>query len=149
VVGAAGTAKTTVRNPTDKPDTVISQEAGGSPTNGSLTNISGRNLLSAVAGSVDSIAAIRLAKNIVIDGILGADKGVYERDTTSAITLEGFAQDFGFVTRFDYLDANGMLVSEPALGGKLIDGAVVASAIKSASGSDTSLGSRSFLRGNS
>ena len=84
--------------------------------NGSLINLSARNLLSAVAGDINQIAAIQVASGIKIGsgvapfftpGIIGADK---------LPTLPGN----------DYLDSNGDKINEPVLDGRLVDGGLVA-----------------------
>ena len=98
--------------------------------NGSLTNLSARNLLSAVAGDINLIAAIQVASGIKIGsgvapfftpGIIGADK---------LPTLPGN----------DYLDSNGDKINEPVLDGRLVDGAFVAHKITD------SLAGRIYLR---
>ena len=98
--------------------------------NGSLINLSARNLLSAVAGDINQIAAIQVASGIKIGsgvapfftpGIIGADK---------LPTLPGN----------DYLDSNGDKINEPVLDSRLVDGAFVAHKITD------SLAGRIYLR---
>ena len=80
---------------------------GATKINGSVQNITARLLMSAVAGDVNSIAAIHAAKNIQITGALvGADK------------------DPVGPTR-DYFDLEGGIVDTPVLGGGLKDGAFI------------------------
>jgi hypothetical protein len=79
---------------------------GARKLNGSVQNITARLLMSAVAGDVNQIAAIHVAKNInIASGLVGSDKGV-----------------FGVK---EYLDIDGDIVQTPVLGGKLIDGAFI------------------------
>jgi hypothetical protein len=131
VVGAAGRDKAVVQNPVDKPDTFVAQPAGADPQNGSLINIQGHNLLAAVAGSVDAIAAIQLVKNVNIDFVAGADKGVYELGSDGKVLRTNLGLDFGLVgqSEKDFILDNGMLASTPDIGGKLIDGWLVAKTI--------------------
>jgi hypothetical protein len=93
--------------------------AGGLPAgggiNGSLTTINVGNLTSAVAGSVDRIAAIQSISGIKSSGLLGSDK----------IPLGNTP---------DYLDAASNPVNNVALGGSLIDGAIVGKVITGISG---------------
>jgi len=103
VAGAAGRIK------------AIAVEGGGfetqpAPGSGKLTgtvqNLTARLLMSAIAGDVNSIAAIHVAKNItILSGLVGADKGV-----------------FGTV---EYYDLDDNIVSTPVLGGRLLDGAFI------------------------
>jgi hypothetical protein len=80
---------------------------GATKINGSVQNVTARLLMSAVAGDVNSIAAIHAAKNINITGALvGADK------------------DPVGPTR-DYFDLEGGIVDTPVLGGGLKDGAFI------------------------
>ena len=98
--------------------------------NGSLINLSARNLLSAVAGDINLIAAIQVASGIKIGsgvapfftpGTIGADK-------------------FPTLPGNDYLDSNGDKINEPVLDGRLVDGGFVAHKITD------SLAGRIFLR---
>ena len=82
--------------------------------NGSLSSVLASNIMSAVAGSVDRIASIQLLTDVRVrteGAIFGADKAMPAPAT--------------FGTR-DYLDANGLLVTTPELGGELLDGAIIA-----------------------
>ncbi|MDB6150785.1 MAG: Na-Ca exchanger/integrin-beta4 [Chthoniobacter sp.] len=107
IVGAAGRIKTVEVSPG-----VFDSLPATFAVNGSLTGLSARNLMSAVAGDVNRIAAIQIASGLKIGsgtganftpGIVGADK-------------EGGP----------YRDANGDILQEPVLDGGLIDGALVA-----------------------
>ncbi len=80
-------------------------------SSGSLINVSARNIMSAVAGSVDRINAIANVSNLTTtigSAIYGADKG--------AVGL-------------GYFSSNGALLSglnaAPEIGGRLLDGAIV------------------------
>jgi hypothetical protein len=80
---------------------------GATKRNGTVQNVTARLLMSAIAGDVNSIAAIHVAKNInITGGLVGADKDPLGPDR-------------------DYRDLNGGIVSTPVLGGGLIDGAFV------------------------
>jgi hypothetical protein len=62
--------------------------------------------MSAVAGDVNQIAAIHVAKNInIAGGLVGSDKGV--------------------VGVKEYIDIDGDIIDTPVLGGALLDGAFV------------------------
>jgi len=108
VVGAAGRDKAVVFDPANNP--FVYETLASGARNGSLTSVSARGLMSAVAGSVDRIASIASTKNIaVVVGQIGTDK----IPTNSN----------------DYLDKNGVLTTSgaPVLDGRLIDGALVTS----------------------
>jgi hypothetical protein len=84
-------------------------------TNGSVVNVVASNIMSAVAGSVDRIASIQTLDNVRVrfeGAVYGADKAVPDPATPGG--------------RPDYLDEDGNLVTAPVLGGKLLDGAIVA-----------------------
>jgi hypothetical protein len=69
--------------------------------------------MSAVAGSVDRIASIQIISELTVPfegAVAGADKAAPDPAT------------FG---RVDYLDQDGNLVSDPKLGGRLLDGAII------------------------
>ena len=126
VVGAAGRNKAVVTNP-NEPLTFVDQPAQGS-RNGSLIDFAARNLMSAVAGSVDRIASIFVAQNIRIPGgIIGADKvPLGERN---------------------YLDRDGNPTRNVVLDGRLVDGALVAGALLDARGKAVTLPSeRVFIK---
>jgi len=112
VVGASGRVKAA-------PDAVASGNFSLQPAfqgvNGNLIGVSAHALMSAVAGSVDEIAAISVAQNIQIGGphfdgqpLIGATK----HDTTADPNQE-------------YLNASGGIITAPIIGGALLDGAVV------------------------
>jgi hypothetical protein len=126
VVGAAGRNKAVVSNPSE-PLTFVDQPAQGS-RNGSLIDFSARNLMSAVAGSVDRIASIHVAQGIQIPGgIIGADKVP--------------------VGSRDYLDRDGNPTPNVVLDGRLVDGALVTGALLDARGKNTTLPSdRIFIK---
>jgi hypothetical protein len=129
VVGAAGRNKAVVNtvgaNPAD-PTTYHSQPAQGG-VNGSLISIEARNIMSAVAGSVDLIASIQLAKGIrVLKFVIGADKGV--------IGVNNYLDPFGAPT------ATG----DPVLDGRLVDGALIAKVLQDSSGKPITLAGRIF-----
>jgi hypothetical protein len=86
-------------------DNILDPSTGKS--SGSLINVSARNIMSAVAGSVDRINAIANVSNVTTyigSAVYGADKG--------AVGL-------------GYLSSTGALVLSPEIGGKLLDGAIV------------------------
>lgn len=118
VVGAAGRGKAVALN-SATPHVYTSIAANGS-TNGDLISVGASHIMSAVAGSVDKIAAIHVARYIVTsDGNAGTDKGTY---FTALQPVQGV------VNRLDYIDVDGMLRPQPAspvLDGALIDGAFV------------------------
>jgi hypothetical protein len=83
---------------------------------GSVSGITARSIMSMVAGSVDSIAAIQAISNIVLTDPtipLGSDKA----DPNNGNALG----------TLDYYDQNGVEIhTGPALGDRLLDGAIVA-----------------------
>ena len=116
VVGSAGRIKALQVSPG-----VVASLPATFALNGYLTNITARNLMSAVAGDVGLIAAIQVASGLKIGtgtgvnftpGVIGSDKDP---------TLPGL----------DYLDSNGNdrdpngQKIEPLLDGRLVDGALV------------------------
>jgi hypothetical protein len=111
VVGSAGRNKAVATDPLGAPYVFKSQPATKAK-NGDLLNVTVNTLMSAVAGSVDRLAAIQLVSNInVTSGLLvGTDK-----DPLDSI---------------DYLDPDGNPVASnpvrPVRDGRLIDGAVIA-----------------------
>jgi hypothetical protein len=83
--------------------------SGATKLNGSVQNVTARLLMSAVAGDVNRIAAIHVAKNINIGGgLVGSDKV--------------FA---GVAGVKEYRDVDGDIIETPVLGGGLIDGAFI------------------------
>jgi hypothetical protein len=106
VVGSAGRNKAVAVDPFGNPFEFASQPAVNAK-NGDLMNIRVNTIMSAVAGSVDRIAAIQLAHNIQVQATnVGTDKGV--------------------VGVTEFLDLEGEIVSTPVRDGGLIDGAFVA-----------------------
>ena len=108
VAGAAGRLKE-VPNGFDPSNTINyrSQPATGG-VNGSVINITARNIASMVAGSVERIAAIQVVGGINLPGggILGKD---FDDNIDSA----------------RYRDPEGAAILEPVLDGSLVDGALV------------------------
>ncbi len=104
IVGAAGRNKSVILDPVDAPTTYRSLPARFA-TNGSLENFTARNLMSAVAGSVDRIASIQLVKGLNVAQQVGVDKlGGDFLDEDLAPTVSG----------------------EPVIGGRNINGAIIA-----------------------
>ncbi len=95
--------------------------------NGDLVDLTARNLLSAVAGNVDQIAVIHAARGIkILNGVVGADKPV--------------------LGSFDYIAADGVTpVTTPERNGRLVDGALIASAITDLNGNPVTLIGRVFI----
>ena len=108
IVGTAGRLKTILVSETPAGPIFTSQPAAKG-INGSLSSVTAGALASAVAGSIDRIAAITKISGLNISGIIGADKDP--------------------VGSFDYLDKEGNPVTAPVLDGSLIDGAIVAKEI--------------------
>jgi hypothetical protein len=111
VVGIGGHIKSVVADTTNLPEVELSQPST-IPLNGSLLNIVGRDLMSAVAGAVDQIAKIQTAQNIEIPG------GIVGGTSNAGTNKSGSSTN-------EYFDALGNLVFAPTLGGSLFDGAVV------------------------
>ena len=107
VVGAAGRNKAVRLDPLGQPYDYIDQPATNAK-NGDLINFEAQSIMSAVAGSVDRLAAIQLAKSIRVDP--GTKVG----------------QDKNPIGSFDYLDENGVPVDHPVRDGQLVDGAIIA-----------------------
>jgi hypothetical protein len=131
VVGVAGQ----IKQYQTSPGVYTSLPAKGG-VNGSFTNISARNLLSAVAGSVNQIAAIQVVSGVkigsgsganFIPGVIGADKDPSQFNPI--IYTAPYFSDPTPGSNQDYYDQNGQGVTEPVLNGRLIDGAIVAHTI--------------------
>ncbi len=124
VVGAAGRNKGVILDPFGGPITYRSLSARYG-VNGSLENFTARNLMSAVAGSVDRIASIQLVKGLNIAQNVGVDK------------LGG-----------DYLDQNGAptVSHEPVLDGRNVDGGIVAKKYVNALGFSVPPPQNGFIR---
>lgn len=94
--------------------------------NGDLIDLTANNLLSAIAGSVNSIAVIHAARGIkILNGVIGGDKPT--------------------LGQFDYQDQNGNAITKPVRNGRLVDGAIIASAITDLAGNPVDLIGRDFL----
>ncbi|MEQ1862863.1 MAG: hypothetical protein ABMA13_23320, partial [Chthoniobacteraceae bacterium] len=111
VAGAAGRVKSVFNgySVSNQPIFPTSPAVGG--VNGSVFSVTARNIMSAVAGNVERIAAIQSVKDIKLTGggIVGADKDRFN--------------DPSNVRRF--LDASLNPSPTPVLDGILIDGAIV------------------------
>lgn len=108
-------------------------DIAGSIPNGSLINVSAQHIMSAVAGNVDQIAAIQVLSNVrvtVVGGEYGSDKSVWGSPSgggTSATSADGHIFSAGSTPgSFDYLNADGTYIDKPVIGGRLVDGAIVA-----------------------
>jgi hypothetical protein len=104
-------------------------DVAGSVPNGSLKNVVASHIMSAVADSVDRIASIQVLKNVRVfatGGEYGSDKAVdsYNDPTTSEDAVPYTAGPTP--GSLDYLRADGTYVKTPVLGGRLVDGAIVA-----------------------
>lgn len=107
--------------------------------NGSLNDIEATNIMSAVADSVDRIAAIREVNNVrltSVGGVFGADKRVdsYGRVASGNGVIYSPLLDYLTYDNPDTNDVPGDMITEedmhtstPVLGGKLVDGAIVGS----------------------
>jgi hypothetical protein len=136
VVGAAGRNKPVVIDPVNLPGVYRSQPATGG-LNGDVINLIARNLMSAVAGSVDRIASIHLAKGIkVLPGIIGSEKGEIGAKTPN------YLDQFGNPT-----EKNGdVSQGEPEIDGRLIDGALIAKTTLDLNGTPVTLPGKVFPR---
>ncbi len=104
-----------------------------SSVNGSVIDVEARNIMSAIAGSVDRIASIQVLTNVrttVNGAVYGADKNI-DSDGNSASPADAVP----YSTRTDYLTSDGRHTrslstgggeAAPVIGGKLVDGAIVA-----------------------
>ena len=111
--------------------TVYTKLPSAKVSNGSLINIEARDIMSAIAGNVDRIASITVAKNIrVLNGIIGSDK-----------PAPLGAPVPGALGTKDYLDQNGVYIANgrPVRDGRLVDGAFIAQIILDAAGRPTTL----------
>jgi hypothetical protein len=129
VVGAAGRNKAAVSDPSNP--TAFRSQPATFAKNGDLVDIVAKNLMSAVAGSVDRIAAINIAKGIRVEpGTIGAEKNLIGS------------------TDPNYLDSNGVGTGtgEPVLEGRLVDGAVVAHTFLNLAGGVVTLPGKAFIR---
>ena len=127
IVGAAGRNKAVVLDPQGHPHTYVTQPSTGA-RNGDLINLTTRNLMSAVAGSVDRIAAIQTCMNIqILNGQVGSDKGI--------------------INVAEYLDADGnpTVNGRPVRDGRLLDGALICKALLDGGGNNVTLPGRVFF----
>lgn len=106
VVGSAGRIKAVVTDPVGAPYEYTTQPAKNA-RNGDLINITASEIMSAVAGSVDRIASIQLAKNIFSSGGIGTSL----KGPTGAP---------------DFVNVDGTVDNTAELGGRLIDGILFA-----------------------
>lgn len=105
IVGTSGRVKATE----DSPGYYTRDQITGL-ANGSLINLTARGVMSAVAGSVDSVAAIQVAKGVTFTvglPVIGADKAPA-------------------VTDRQYYDKDGNITTALISGGRLLDGAIFA-----------------------
>ena len=125
IVGAAGRLKLAQTSPG-----IYTSLPAKDGVNGSLTNVTARNLLSAVAGGVNQIAAIQSVSGLKIGAGTGANftPGVVGSDKDPTLFVAPFTPgpDPTPGSIFDYLDVNGQGNVEAQLDGRLIDGALVA-----------------------
>ena len=111
---------------------------GGGPAqngvNGDVTGITTQSILSIVAGSVNSVAPVRILSGITLtssDGVLGAD-----RSPTAPYSPNG---------QLDYYNpTTGQIETTLVAGDALIDGAIYASTIQQSSGGLQISGPRVF-----
>jgi hypothetical protein len=113
-------------------------DPSGSGTTGVLTDIKFRNLMSAVAGSVDRVNSIRevsrLTSSLGTGGVYGADKGVGGRDYVSADAVLSWLKTPGAARP----SADRISLE---IGGALVDGAIVRS------NAPATFGERDFVLG--
>ena len=107
IVGAAGRLKSVFSGFDNQNQPIYQSLPAFKGINGNLTEVTARSIMSAVAGSVERIAAIALARNVIVNasGEIGTDKAGLP----------------------DYRDKFGNAVSEPVPDGALVDGAMVVS----------------------
>lgn len=99
--------------------------------NGDVTNITATSIMSIVAGSVDSVAPVRILSGITVtnsDGVLGADKSLPGDPRANS--------PYGPNGVLDYFNPTiNQVTTSLAAGDSLIDGAIFASRIDSPAGS--------------
>ena len=115
----AGSNKGVIEHPVLKP-LVKTYIPSPKSVNGSLINIAFNNLLSAVADSVDHIAAIQLVANLENRGALGTDKN--PPPGIDPTTFKG------------YIGATARRSPSREVGGALIDGAIVGKQFRDGTG---------------
>ena len=109
VVGAAGRIKAAFTGYSTSHEVVFDSNPAAGAVNGSLVNITAREIMSAVAGSVVRIAAIQSAADLFIipGGRIGTNKTVGDP--------------------VNYRDRNGNALDSPVIDGSLLDGALITS----------------------
>ena len=107
VTGAAGRLKEAFAGYNNAHLPVFASNPADGAMNGSLSDVSARDIMAAVAGNVERIAAIQAVSNITISGRFGLVKTVGDP--------------------VNYLDKDGNPSPEPLIDGQLVDGAVVSS----------------------
>lgn len=117
VVGAAGRNKSYVLDPDNNP-TIYRSVPSKTGINGSLEYVFAKNLVAAVAGSVDRIASIQSYRAVTISSETGAIKNAKLVQVPGGLPtlVDDFADAFG----------NATTSHEPVLEGILVDGAIVA-----------------------
>ncbi len=127
IVGAAGRNKSYIIYPDNAP-TIYRSVPSKTGVNGSLEFVFAKNLMAAVAGSVDRIASIQSYKAVTISnpGGTGSDKNakIVQVPGFPPQLVEDFADAFGTPTTSH----------EPVLEGIFVDGAIVAKKFLTASG---------------
>ncbi|MDB6171616.1 MAG: putative aggregation factor core protein MAFp3, isoform [Chthoniobacteraceae bacterium] len=108
VVGGAGRLKSVFVGFDSLSGSIFKSLPAFHAVNGDLTDITARNIMSAVAGSVERIASIHTIDRVIVNS--GGDAG------TDKSSLP-----------FAYLNKFGIPVSEPVSDGGLVDGAIVSS----------------------
>ena len=108
-VGAAGRTKSNFAGYSPSHAPIFDSNPAFRALNGSLSDITAREIMSAVAGSVERIAAIQSVSNLTI--LSGARVG-----TTKTVG-----------DPVNYRDKNGNAVPDPVIDGSLIDGALITS----------------------
>lgn len=132
VTGAAGRIKSVFNGYNNSNLPIFPSSPAVDGKNGSLSNITARNIMSAVAGNVERIAAIQSVKNVILTGAgtIGADKD----------TLNDPNNERRFLSR------DLIATPSPVLDGILIDGALVSrSRPTNAAGQPVNLGSDVFI----
>lgn len=126
-VGIVVGAKGRVRDNNNDGKLDAAPEAGVVP-NGSLINVVANNIMSAVAGNVDRIASIQVLQNVRVEfvgGEFGSDRDIDTLGNTQA--PDGMPYSLGSTSAsLDYVTEEGVRVPTPTIGGRLVDGAIVA-----------------------
>ncbi len=137
IVGAAGRNKSYVLDPDNRP-AIYTSVPSKTGKNGTLETVFARNLIAAVAGSVDRIASIQLYKGVLIANATGSDK------TSRLVQVPGGLPNLVD----DFADATGIQTTthEPVLEGIMVDGAIVAKKFVNSKGGKIAPPLRGFLR---